>query len=103
MIGTNEILIIGVIIVLLFGASKLPELARSMGKSMGEFKKAQRESELELSEFERSAKSGTAPKKKESKVEKMAKDLGIKTEGKTEDELLGEIEAVLSKRESVKT
>jgi len=49
MIGPNEIMIIGVIIVLLFGASKLPELARSVGKSMGEFKKAQREAEKELS------------------------------------------------------
>ncbi|NYT00614.1 MAG: twin-arginine translocase TatA/TatE family subunit, partial [Methanocellales archaeon] len=42
-IGPNELLIIFAVIVLLFGATKLPELAKSMGKSMGEFKKAQKE------------------------------------------------------------
>lgn len=34
-----ELLIILVIILLLFGAKKLPEMARSIGKSSGEFKK----------------------------------------------------------------
>jgi len=102
MIGPNEIMIIGVIIVLLFGASKLPELARSVGKSMGEFKKAQREAEKELSEFERSLEA-TPKKEKKNKVIKMAEELGIATEGKTDDELLDEIQETLSKRESVKT
>ena len=32
--GAREIIIIAVIVVLLFGAPKLPELARSIGKSM---------------------------------------------------------------------
>ena len=48
MIGTQEMIMIFAIIILLFGASKLPELAKSMGKSMGEFKKAQRETEIEF-------------------------------------------------------
>jgi len=102
MIGPNEIMIIGVIIVLLFGASKLPELARSVGRSMGEFKKAQKEAEKELSEFERSLEA-TPKETKKSKVITMAEELGIATEGKTEDELLDEIQATLNKRESVKT
>ena len=42
-IGTFEILIILFIILLLFGAKKLPELARGIGKASGEFKKAQNE------------------------------------------------------------
>ena len=50
MIGTQELIIILVLVLLLFGASKLPELARSMGKSIGEFKKAQTESEKEMKE-----------------------------------------------------
>ena len=33
MFGTTEALIIGAVIVLLFGAKKLPELAKSMGQS----------------------------------------------------------------------
>ena len=39
-IGMPEMIMIFVVILLLFGAKKLPELARGIGKSMGEFKKA---------------------------------------------------------------
>ena len=39
MIGMTEGLIIGGVVLLLFGARKLPELARSMGSSVSEFKK----------------------------------------------------------------
>ena len=39
-LGTQELLIILFIILLLFGAKKLPELAKGLGKSMREFKKA---------------------------------------------------------------
>jgi TatA/E family protein of Tat protein translocase len=37
-----------IVILLLFGAKKLPELARGVGKSMGEFKKAREEFEREI-------------------------------------------------------
>jgi sec-independent protein translocase protein TatA len=38
-IGAPEILLIVGAIVVLFGAKKLPEIARSVGKAKGEFKK----------------------------------------------------------------
>ncbi len=47
-LGTPELIIIGVLILILFGAKKLPMFARSLGKSMGEFKKAREEFETEL-------------------------------------------------------
>lgn len=43
-----ELIIICVVIVLLFGAKKLPELSRSVGKSISEFKKGKEEAEREL-------------------------------------------------------
>jgi sec-independent protein translocase protein TatA len=41
--GPGEWIIILLIVMLLFGAKKLPDLARSLGKSMSEFKKGKEE------------------------------------------------------------
>ena len=38
-IGITELIVILVILLLLFGSSRLPQLARGMGKSINEFKK----------------------------------------------------------------
>jgi sec-independent protein translocase protein TatA len=47
-LGTPELIIIAILVLVLFGAKKLPTFARSLGKSMGEFKKARTEFENEL-------------------------------------------------------
>ena len=47
-LGGPEIAVIFVVILLLFGAKKIPELARGLGKSMGEYKKAREEFEREI-------------------------------------------------------
>ena len=106
MIGTSEIIVIALVaFVLLFGAGKVPELARSLGLAMGEFKKAQREAELGLKKFEESTtgEEGAIPKTKpkakakteELNLKEVAAYMGIVTEGKTEEELKGEIKAKL--------
>ena len=74
-LGGSEILIVALIIMVLFGAKKLPELARSLGRSKGEFEKGKAEFEPE---------SGS---KSRAELEKAAKELGIDTEGKTDEEL----------------
>jgi sec-independent protein translocase protein TatA len=51
-IGPWEILIILLIILLLFGARKLPALARSLGKSLGEFRRGREEGERSLKELQ---------------------------------------------------
>ena len=45
-----EMLIILLVLVLLFGANKIPKLARSTGEAMGEFKKGREEIEEELND-----------------------------------------------------
>ncbi len=43
-----ELIIIFLVVLLLFGANKLPGLARALGKSLGEFRKAKDELEREI-------------------------------------------------------
>jgi sec-independent protein translocase protein TatA len=42
-IGAPEIIIVLIIVILLFGAKKVPELARSLGQAQREFKKGTKE------------------------------------------------------------
>ena len=41
--GATELLLIAAVILLLFGARKIPEIARGLGRSMSEFKKGMSE------------------------------------------------------------
>ena len=47
-IGGPELFLIFMVLLLLFGAKKLPQLARGIGKSVGEFRKAREEFEDEI-------------------------------------------------------
>ena len=44
-IGVTQLLVVLLIILVLFGSNKLPDLARSLGRSLGEFKKGRDEGE----------------------------------------------------------
>lgn len=50
-LGAFEIALIFLVVVILFGASKIPELARSSGQAIGEFQKGKEEVEQELKEI----------------------------------------------------
>lgn len=54
--GPWQILILAIIIILLFGSKKLPELARSLGKAKSEFAKGMKEGEKEEPEDKGSGK-----------------------------------------------
>jgi sec-independent protein translocase protein TatA len=53
--GGPELLVILFIAVLLFGANKIPKLARSSGEAIGEFQKGREEVEQELEEIRQQA------------------------------------------------
>jgi sec-independent protein translocase protein TatA len=61
-IGGPEMIMIFIVVLLLFGAKKLPELARGVGKSMGEFKKAREEFEREITRSEDDVRREDRPK-----------------------------------------
>ncbi len=74
-IGTQELIIILVIALLIFGPKKLPELARSTGKAINEFRKASSgilDEEEEKKTVERKSEKETVAKSEgEEKVEKI--------------------------------
>ena len=65
-LGITEIILILVVILVLFGGKKIPELARGLGKAQAEYKKAKETIENEVSEFK-------------SEVEKASEEAGSKS------------------------
>ena len=63
-LGGPEILLLFLVVVLLFGAKKLPELARGLGKAKSEFQKATDEAEKEIKKVDPT----TPTQKKESET-----------------------------------
>lgn len=82
MIGWTEIALILVVILLLFGPSKLPELAKSVGEAMREYRKAS--SEI-------LSPPPTPKPTEEQLLIDTAKKLGISTERKTKEQIAEEI------------
>ena len=66
-IGMPELIIIFVIALIIFGPRKLPELGRSLGKSLAEFKKASNELKNTLEEEIRIEEAKEAETKREPK------------------------------------
>ena len=50
-IGWAEVLLIALIVLLLFGAKKIPELMQSLGKGMKSFKAGMKEAEKDIEEI----------------------------------------------------
>jgi sec-independent protein translocase protein TatA len=96
-LGSTEILLIFAVVALLFGATKLPDLARSMGKSMGEFKIGQIEAEKKFDAIRNSPLDLPRGEIALTRAQRMARNLGIDVTGKTDEQLLVEIEKKLDK------
>jgi sec-independent protein translocase protein TatA len=55
-LGAGEIILIVLVILLLFGAKKIPELAQGLGKGMKEFKKSLKDVEDEIKKTDEDVK-----------------------------------------------
>ncbi|MFQ6106305.1 MAG: twin-arginine translocase TatA/TatE family subunit [Thermoplasmata archaeon] len=85
--GPEVVVLLVIVLVLLFGARKIPELARALGKAMGEFRRGRMEIERELRQSYESG--GAIPG--ESMVMRAARALNISTKGRTDDQLSIEV------------
>lgn len=63
MIGTNELLIIALVILVLFGASAIPKFARSLGQAKKEFDKGTKEGSPSKDDEKKSDSSSEESKK----------------------------------------
>ncbi len=52
-LGAGEIILILLVILILFGAKKIPELAKGLGKGMSEFKKGLKDVESEIKDADK--------------------------------------------------
>ena len=100
-IGTTEVLVILVVALIVLGPAKLPEIAKSLGKALSEFRRAttdvKRTIEMEVEQEDQRAKAEEA--RKELKPEKEAKTSSAKT-AETTDESAQTAETVEVKSES---
>ncbi len=85
MIGTSELVLILIAALFLFGPTKLPELARSLGKAAGEFKKAQMETEFNLKQLDKPLN------ERDTKIHNLAVEIGLDVQNKTIEQLVEEI------------
>ena len=81
-LGTPEIIGIVIVLFLLFGATRLPQLAKSLGQSRKAFKEGMREAELEEAD-EKQLRSADAPKVSEMSDDALAEEMRRRAESRT--------------------
>lgn len=81
--GTTEIILIVAVLFLLFGASRLPQLAKSLGQSRKAFKEGMREAEEEEAADRAKLSSPSAPQISELSDEALANELRKRSEVKS--------------------
>ncbi|MGB8216060.1 MAG: twin-arginine translocase TatA/TatE family subunit [Candidatus Methanoperedens sp.] len=93
MFSAEDLILILAVALLLFGANKLPEMARSLGKATGEFKKGQIEVENELKQMQKPLND------QDTKIRNLAIEMGINVENKTSEQIMEEISSKIKYRE----
>lgn len=66
-LGVGEVLLILVVVLIVFGPTKLPDLARTFGKAMAEFRRASRDLretfEVEFNRMDETSRNASSPSK----------------------------------------
>ena len=95
--GMEWIIIILVIVVIFFGAKKIPELARSMGRATSEFQKARVEAKKSLANETNNQEKAQQTIDRE-KLESIAETLGVDYSNKDDQDLKNAIDEELKKQ-----
>ena len=88
--GQEWIFVIVAIAVIFFGAKKIPELARSMGKASSEYEKARIDAEKEITQFK-------GERMEREKLNEIARALGVDSTNKNDEELRLAVEKAIKK------
>jgi sec-independent protein translocase protein TatA len=95
--GSEWLIVIVIVVVLIFGANKIPDLAKSLGRASGEFQKGKVESELEVAKLKAQGAQPAQPVDSDhDKLMRAAKELGISAEGKTDDDIRAEVKKAVA-------
>ncbi len=98
--GSEWIIIIFVVLVLILGTNKLPEAAKKIGKAVNEYKKAKNGFEEQIKDHTSENLKVDGPVENERrKLEMIAKNLGVEPKNKTDDELRNLISSKIGKQE----
>ena len=102
--GFEWIFIVVIVVVLIFGAKKIPDLARGFGKATTEFEKARIEAKRELREIKNAGTSSssttTNAAANREKLESIADTLGIDYTDKDDEQLRLAIETEINKSQT---
>jgi sec-independent protein translocase protein TatA len=88
-LGPAEYIGIVAIVLVLFGASAIPKLARGLGSAKGEFEKAKKEFDFEAKKVER----GEHTTASEQQIRKTATEMGIPEAGRSLDDVKEDLKA----------
>lgn len=100
-LGTWEILIILVVVLLLFGARRLPELAKSIGQSVREFRKGVRDMRADIA-LETEEELGAEPRPQPSRASAVNRGATQELEAERE-KLRTEVEQLRAEREKLRS
>ncbi len=81
--GTTEIILIVAVLFLLFGATRLPQLAKSLGQSRKAFKDGMREAEEEEKAEQQKLQNAQAPQINQMSDDALAEEMRRRAEAKT--------------------